>query len=230
MRKADRLFQVVNLVRAHQPITAQVIADRLEVSLRSVYRYIDDLSASGIPIYGEPGIGYSLHANFELPPLNLSREEMQAMCLAVSMLSRSTGHQLSAAAQSLRSKLEAVVPATSLQFVDKAVFSFAPSLNAIEREYWDQVHEAIVGRQALEMSYQSLQEQVSHREIVPLGLFYWGSKWTIGAWCCRRQAYRDFRLDRVKSMKTLPNWPDDVPQLSVELYMQVQSAQMNSAK
>ena len=104
MRKANRLFQVVNLIRVHQPITAARLAERLGVSVRTIYRYIDDLSLGDIPIYGEPGIGYSMHKDFELPPLTLSEDELEALTLSVSMLSRSTGYELSAAAKLLLSK------------------------------------------------------------------------------------------------------------------------------
>ncbi|MEE1920209.1 HTH domain-containing protein, partial [Pseudomonas asiatica] len=73
MRKADRLFQLVNLIRVHQPISAERLASRIGVSVRSIYRYIDDLSFSGIPIYGTAGVGYALDADFEMPPLRKLR-------------------------------------------------------------------------------------------------------------------------------------------------------------
>ena len=86
MRKADRLFQLVNLIRVHQPVTAAFLAERLEVSVRTVYRYIDDISASGIPVYGEAGRGYTLSEGFELPPLTLSDDELEALTLSVDMM------------------------------------------------------------------------------------------------------------------------------------------------
>lgn len=110
MRKAERLFQLVNLIRAHQPITAEQLAQRIGVSVRSIYRYIDDLSLSGIPLYGEPGRGYALQADFELAPLTLSQDEIAALMLGVEMLSKSTGVALAAAARSLLSKIGAVLP------------------------------------------------------------------------------------------------------------------------
>jgi len=74
MRKADRLFQLTNLIRARQPVTAHQLAEELGVSVRSIYRYIDDLSVSGIPVYGIAGEGYRLYEGFELPPLNLTEK------------------------------------------------------------------------------------------------------------------------------------------------------------
>ena len=86
MRKAERLFQLVNLIRAQQPITAEQLAQRIGVSVRTIYRYIDDLSLSGIALYGEPGRGYSLQDGFELPPLTLSQDEIAALLLGVELL------------------------------------------------------------------------------------------------------------------------------------------------
>ena len=94
MRKANRLFQIVNLVRSYQPITAGRLAQELNVSVRTVYRYIDDLSASNIPLYGETGVGYRLHKGFELPPLTLTADEYDALMLGIEMLSVSTGKRI----------------------------------------------------------------------------------------------------------------------------------------
>lgn len=94
MRKADRLFQVVNLIRTHQPITAQQLAERIGVSVRTIYRYIVDISITGIPVYGESGIGYLMDEDFELPPLTLNQDELAALMLGVEMLSRATGSTL----------------------------------------------------------------------------------------------------------------------------------------
>ena len=110
MRKADRLFQLTNIVRARQPITAEELAQELEVSVRTVYRYIDDLSASGIPIFGMAGLGYQLHKQFELPPLNLTDNELDVLLLGVKMVSSWTSDELSESARSLENKIEAVLP------------------------------------------------------------------------------------------------------------------------
>ncbi len=107
MRKADRLFQLVNLIRIHQPISAERLASRIGVSVRSIYRYIDDLSFSGIPIYGTTGVGYALDADFEMPPLTLNRLELDALMLGMEMLSASADNDLSAAARMLLSKISA---------------------------------------------------------------------------------------------------------------------------
>ncbi|UTH73025.1 YafY family protein [Chromobacterium sp. IIBBL 290-4] len=198
MRKADRLFQLVNLIRAHQPVTAARLAERLEVSVRTVYRYIDDLSQSGIPVYGEAGVGYALDRDYALPPLNLTRDELEALTLSVAMLSRSTGHSLSMAARSLQAKLEAALPQEIKAMGASPIRSLAPPLTERQKADWDRLREAIQTRQALRMVYRSKSGEDSERDVLPLGLFDWGGVWTLGAWCALRKDYRNFRFDLIQ--------------------------------
>ncbi|QLC74612.1 YafY family transcriptional regulator [Pseudomonas sp. LPB0260] len=212
MRKAERLFQLVNFIRVHQPITAAALASRLSVSVRSIYRYIDDLSLSGIPIYGEPGLGYRLQEHFELPPLNLSSAELEALLLAVAMVDASTGKQFAQAARSLQSKIEAALPCGSHAIAAKA-HVIQLQQHGRPTQHWDRLWQAIEQDQAIELDYLSLPGQRSRRILHPLGLFYWGGKWTLGAWCCLRSAYRDFRLDRIEQLAAVssaPSRPDAV--------------------
>ncbi|MEO4048078.1 YafY family protein [Pseudomonas sp. CAU 1711] len=207
MRKADRLFQLVNLIRVHQPISAQRLAERLGVSVRSVYRYIDDLSLSGVPLYGEPGRGYALRPGFELPPLSLDEDELAALLLGTELLTRSTGPALAAAARSLLAKLGAALPAMP----DPASAPLRAPLLADTQtptRHWDALHDAIRHAQAVRLHYLDGQQRASERLLRPLGLFYWGGKWTVGGWCLLREDYRDFRLDRIQHLQRVP---DPVP-------------------
>ncbi len=202
MRKAERLFQLTNLIRTKQPITAQRLAEELGVSTRSIYRYIDDLSISGIPIYGTTGRGYELDKKFELPPLNLTEKEFDALKLGVAMVTSWTGDELSRAAKSLSDKIETSLPDTNRKAFSSVVF--APNIQTFGlhkkslRQSWESIHAAIKNSNQIELEYISLQEKPSSRVIYPLGLFYWGAKWTLGAWCTQRQDYRNFRLDRIR--------------------------------
>jgi predicted DNA-binding transcriptional regulator YafY len=203
MGKAERLFQVVNLVRAHQPITAERLAQRIGVSVRTIYRYIDDLSLSGVALYGEPGRGYSLQEGFELPPLTLSQDEIAALMLGVEMLASSSGSGLAAAARSLLSKIGAVLPAHSIDPASAPVRALSTQLQGQQLRHWDALHQAILQQRAVSLSYLSLDQQQTQRLIYPLGLFYWGGKWTLGSWCTLRGGYRDFRLDCIQMLTLL---------------------------
>ncbi|NMP26571.1 YafY family transcriptional regulator [Rahnella sp. SAP-1] len=205
MRKADRLFQVVNLIRVHQPITAKNLAMRLGVSIRTIYRYIDDLSLGGIPIYGEPGVGYAMHKNFELPPLALNHNELEVLALSLDMLSTSVGGKVQVAAQALLAKIEAASPLSSRTTSEKKIFSMTATPQAEQTASWEVINAAIQLNAAVCITYLSLKGKTSIRKIFPLGLFYWGGKWTVGAWCCIRETYRDFRVDRILDIQAIPN-------------------------
>jgi predicted DNA-binding transcriptional regulator YafY len=218
MRKADRLFQLVNLIRTYQPITAQQLAERIGVSVRTIYRYIDDISISGIPVYGEPGIGYFMDKDFELPPLSLNKEELTALMLGVEMLSRATGNDLAQAAKTMKSKIEAVLPPQSLGATHKPVQALGNILNDQTLKHWNDLYRAIQEQKAIRIVYLSLSEQLSSRIVFPLGLFYWGEKWTVGTWCVLRSSYRDFRVDRIQNLDKADYIESPGQQISLKAY------------
>lgn len=225
MGKAERLFQVVNLVRAHQPITAEQLAQRIAVSVRTIYRYIDDLSLSGVALYGEPGRGYSLQEGFELPPLTLSQDEIAALMLGVEMLASSSGSELAAAARSLLSKIGAVLPAHSIDPASAPVRALSHPLHGQQLRHWDALHQAILQQRAVSLSYLSLDQQQTQRLIYPLGLFYWGGKWTLGSWCTLRGGYRDFRLDCIQMLTLLEAAEPLSAEVTLGAYMRYQAQQ-----
>ncbi|TGW16193.1 YafY family transcriptional regulator [Stenotrophomonas maltophilia] len=217
MRKADRLFQLVNLIRVRQPVTAAVLAAELGLSVRSIYRYVDDLSVAGIPVYGEAGIRYRLDPAFELPPLSLDAAEAEALQLAVDMLACSGGGHLQPAARSLLHKLQAAMP------LRIAPMRIARALRAVPVSLpcWQPLHAAIADHRSVQLRYRSLQGDISQRSVFPLGLFHWGQHWTLGSWCALRQDYRDFRLDQIEALEDAADMR--VPaQVTLEAYLQHQ--------
>ncbi|MBW3731234.1 YafY family transcriptional regulator [Aeromonas dhakensis] len=201
VRKSDRLFQLTNLLRAHQPLTARELATRLCVSERTIYRYMDDLSLAGIPVYGEAGLGYRLSEGFEMAPLQLSAAELEALITGVNLVAVLTGKGMADPARALLAKIEAALPAQGIQ-VDCDPVVRVPDYRTAHPVYarWDQLHEAITAGRWLEIGYQDAKACKTGRHIYPLGLFYWGGCWTLGAWCALRQAYRDFRVDRIDTL------------------------------
>ena len=226
MRKSDRLFQLTNILRRHQPITAKQLAERLTVSERTIYRYVDDLSLAGIPIYGEPGVGYRLSEGFELPPLQLSSGELEALIVGVSLTASLTGEKFAASAHSLLSKIEAALPNKSQMIAheDKVVRVLAKHRQSEAYLVWGKVHAAIASECWLRITYKSLSEAVTDRTVFPLGLFYWGGKWTLGCWCELRGDYRDLRVDRITKLELSEQagvLPEDV---SLSAYIACRSA------
>lgn len=203
VRKSDRLFQLTNILRRHQPLTAKQLAEKLMVSERTIYRYVDDLSISGIPVYGEPGVGYRLSEGFELPPLQLSPDELEALITGVSFIASLTGKNFTASARSLLSKIESALPNESRMIAseeNRVVRVPASHRESEAYPLWGKIHSAIEARRWLEISYHSLSEVMTTRTVFPLGLFYWGGKWTLGCWCKLRGNYRDLRIDRITQL------------------------------
>ncbi len=204
MHKSDRLFQLTNILRLRQPVTARDLADELHVSVRTIYRYIDDLSASGVPVFGEPGVGYRLDKNFSLPPLNLSTDELDALLIGMKMVCGWTGTELPQAARSLLQKIEAVLPeyrrSTDPGLFQVPVMYFESEFREKHARCWDRLRHAIRQRRITSIDYRDAQQEFTQRWIYPLGLFYWGGKWTLGAWCTLRGDYRNFRTDRIEAI------------------------------
>lgn len=196
-RRADRLFQIVQILRGRRLTTAALLAERLGVSARTVYRDIRDLSLSGVPIEGEAGSGYRLLSGFDLPPLMLTNRESEALNVAIRLLKTWGGESLSKELESAQEKVLAILPEESRRKAELTRI-YAPdiALQPHSRSGFDVIHQAISSQQVLALHYRDEAGQLSWREVQPLGLFFWGEHWLLAAWCERRNDYRCFRLDR----------------------------------
>lgn len=201
MRRADRLFQIVQFLRTRRITTAAWLAERLEVSERTIYRDIKDLMTSGVDIEGEAGVGYVVRRGFDLPPLMFNSEELTALVLGARMVKRSADHALATAAESVLSKVETVLPDEIKSSLDQTKL-FVPfmQIEANAASFMATVRLAADNRLKIKLVYGRADGQVSERVIWPLGLFFWGTVWTIGAWCELRQSFRIFRLDRIHQL------------------------------
>lgn len=215
MRRADRLFQLVQLLRRRRAVTAAELARSLEVSERTVYRDVQDLSLSGVPIEGEAGVGYRLKPGFDLPPLMFTAEELQALRLGAQIVQGWADHALANAASTALQRIETVLP-ERLREESNRQFLFAPSfLAAPETKTWmGALRTAMQDRHKVQITYQKEEDLPSTRIVEPLGLYFWGKTWTLGAWCELRQGFRTFRLDRITTLTILPGTtytrtPDD---------------------
>jgi predicted DNA-binding transcriptional regulator YafY len=208
MRRADRLFRLVQLLRGGRLMTARTLGERLEVSERTVYRDVRDLLLSGVPIEGEAGVGYVLRAGFDLPPLMFDRAELEAVVLGTRMARAWGGARLAAAAEEALRKIEAVLPAALRERVDRTRL-YAPGLRVTDaqRADLDRLHAAIDAGERIGFAYTAEGGAETERVVRPLGLFFWGGVWTLGAWCELRQDFRAFRVDRMASLAAGQKFP-----------------------
>ncbi len=212
MRRTDRLFDIVGILRDGKLHRAQDIADRLEVSVRTIYRDMDTLVASGVPVQGERGVGYMVTQAITLPPLTLTSEELEALNLGMAIVGEAADPDLKAAALSLADKIDAVLPTQTIAEADAWKFAVYPFANAARGfAHMPTLRAAIKARQKLDLTYTSKDGTVTRRTVRPLHMEYWGRIWTLTAWCELRDAHRVFRVDLIESAQALPQLFADEP-------------------
>jgi predicted DNA-binding transcriptional regulator YafY len=206
MRRADRLFRIVQFLRAGRMQTARELARKLEVSHRTIYRDVQDLQLSGVPILGEAGVGYTLRRDYDLPPLMFDAREITALVLGSRMVIAWGDAELAEAANDALHKIEAVLTPALRDRID-AVRLYAPALNPrraddiVTRENLEQLRNAIEAIRVIEVVYRDEKGQESERRLRPMALLFWGNVWTLVAWCELRSDFRSFRADRFRSIQ-----------------------------
>ena len=192
MQRTDRLFEIIQLLRSEKnSITAEQIARRLEVSTRTIYRDIQTLQSMRTPIEGEAGVGYLLRPGYDLPPLNFTTDEIEAIVVGLSLVARTGDKGLKKSADSVISKIDRVrAKLDSLHVSDwgaKAPESVDPEILRI----------AIRNEQGLSLMYRDQNTDETTRYIKPIGLIYYIESIVLIAWCELRQNFRHFRVDRM---------------------------------
>jgi predicted DNA-binding transcriptional regulator YafY len=200
MRRADRLFQIVQHLRGGRLVTAKMLGEHLEVSERTIYRDISDLQSTGVPIDGEAGVGYIMREGFDLPPLMFTKDEIVALVAGARMVRAMGGASMARSAIEALIKIESVLP-PSLQTQLKSVEIHVPdyAMNTRDRQMIDLCQSAVEARRVLELSYADVESRETRRSVRPLGLWYWGKVWTLVGWCELRTDFRVFRIDRIVS-------------------------------
>jgi predicted DNA-binding transcriptional regulator YafY len=200
MRRADRLMQLVQILRDGRLHRAQDLAAAVGVSLRSIYRDMDTLAASGVPISGERGVGYHVTAAITLPPLNLTLTEVEALHLGLSAVGEAEDSDLAQAARQLLAKLDAVMPENpaSAPVHGFAIYPFADAARGFQ--HLPRLRQAVRTRQKLELTLQD-----EDRTVRPLQLDYWGRLWTCVVWCEKRRDFDVIRVDQITALRVLPS-------------------------
>lgn len=197
MRRTDRLFELVQVLRDGRLHRATDLAQAVGgVSVRTIWRDMATLMASGMPIEGERGVGYILRAPTTLPPLMLAAAEMEALRTGLRLVASGEDAVLSRAARSLASKIGAVAPAP-VEPAGDDLFAFTGHAATRAAPHLPVLRGAIAGRERLTIAYVEMNGTESHRDIRPLALDLDSRVWTLAAWCEARRDFRNFRLDRI---------------------------------
>jgi len=221
MRRADRLFQLVQyLRRRRRPVPARVVAEDFGICTRTVYRDLRDLMDSGVPIRGEPGIGYQLDRAYYLPPVTFSLDELEAISLGISMVKSWTDDEFGERADEALKRIRDVLPAELAERSSELALISMPS--GSQRPWtvsFSELRRAILEKRKLRIGYRDLKGQRTRRTIRPLSLVFFGPVWLLVSWCERRQDFRNFRLDRISSARTLEAFVDE-PDKSLACYIE----------
>ncbi|MDJ0615131.1 MAG: YafY family protein [Rhizobiaceae bacterium] len=216
MSRSARFFDIIQLLRqAETPLVARDLAEKLEVNVRTIYRDIASLQASGVPINGEAGIGYVMQSGYDLPPLMFTRDELEAISVGLSLLGRSGDRGLMEAAGGVAAKISDVS-------ADQNTLR-----NALHVSTWNQIptsarlperlREIIHNAQELEILYRDLKGKKTKRVIKPIALFYYIDAILVVAWCTLREGFRHFRIDRIENWEpTGKSFSSEAQQLRIE--------------
>lgn len=220
MRRADRLFQLVQILRLRRVVTAARLAERLEVSERTIYRDIRDLVRSGVPVRGEAGVGYVLPRDFDLPPLMFTEDEIEALVLGARIVRSWGDAPLGRAAQDVLDKVEVALPARLRDRVAQSVlyavnFDASPAVT----DALAALRPAIDRRRKVRLAYVADSGAPSERVVRPVCLSFMAPVWMLSAWCELRVDFRNFRLDRIADFEVLDERFTDEPGKTVQDFL-----------
>lgn len=220
MRRADRLFQIIERLRGRAAVTAHQLADQLEVSERTIYRDIQDLVTSGVPIEGAAGVGYALRRGFDLPPIMFDAPELEALVVSARLARALGGADLGEAAERALRKIEAVLPEARRRELDQPrLYAPAEAVNPRSTAQLDLVRRAIAARRYLSLDYTREDGERSKRDIRPLAIVYWPPNWLMAAWCELRNDFRTFRTDRIQGAELSTRTFRDEPGKTFDDYL-----------
>lgn len=225
MRRADRLIKIVHyLRRMRHAVTAARIAEDFDICQRTVYRDIQDLMNSGVPIYGEAGVGYVIDKKYHLPPVMFDFDELEAIALGINMVCTWTDEKFSVKAKSALEKIQAVLSETLLHDMQQLTTYSEESRGKVPWTVsFSDIRECIRQRRKISFNYTDLQEKGSRRIIRPLSLVFFGPVWLVLGWCETRRDFRNFRLDRMRKLELLDQTFKDEKDKSLAAYLAGQS-------
>lgn len=202
MTRTERLLELLQILRAQRyPITASALSERLEISVRSLYRDIKTLQQQGVCIEGGAGIGYIVKSDFHLPPLNLSHEEINAIILGLNWVSHNTDHDFKKNARNALAKIHAVIPGELKNLIESQSYLTGPTEK--NEVFFEDLRDAIKKRKRIKIKYCDKSNVNSSRVIWPIALVYMESCWLLVAWCEMRKDFRHFRTDKIQGIVPL---------------------------
>ena len=226
MNRIDRLTAILIQLQSRTLITAHEIADRFEISLRTVYRDIRALEEAGIPVGAEAGKGYFLVDGYHLPPVMFTQEEASALLLSSKLAEHFTDDSIKEQQQTALDKIRAILRRSDKQHMEhlqekiKVLNTYCKQTPETNNRNLIQIQKALVEKKVLDIEYHSGSKYEStKRAVEPIGLCYYAAQWHLIAWCRLRSDYRDFRVDKIRQLTLNETSFEKQKQLSLEQYL-----------
>lgn len=204
MNRIDRLFGILTMLQSKKFVPAEKIAVKFNISVRTVYRDVKALCEQGIPVSFEAGRGYFIVQGYFLPPVSFSSEEANAMLLMESLVAgfadKSIGKHYSNALNKIKSVLRSGEK-ERLENLDHQIRFQIPECFHKNYEYLAGLQNAIASRQVINIEYQNKNNEVSKREVEPIGLIFYAFNWHLVGWCHMRNDYRDFKVSNILRLR-----------------------------
>ncbi len=203
MNRIDRLHAILTHLQSKRKVTAQEMADRFNISLRTVYRDVKALDESGVPVIGEAGSGYTIMEGYRLPPVMFTQEEASALLVGAKLAEQFTDGSVKRHFDAAVFKIKAVLRSTDKEYVDsltehiEILTRYSPDSDS-PQQYLSLLQQAVVHKKVVRITYRSnMKEETTNRKVEAIGLLHYASAWHLIGWCHLRNDYRDFRLSRM---------------------------------
>lgn len=224
MNRIDRLHAILTHLQSKKRVTAQEVADRFNISLRTVYRDVKALEESGVPVIGEAGSGYTIMEGYRLPPVMFTQEEASALLLGAKLAEYLSDESIKKHFNAALFKIKAVLRTSDKEHMDQlndniVVLSRLPADDSAGR-YLVDLQKALGDKKVIQIRYQSGEDAVTERTLEPIGLCHYGQAWHLIGWCHLRNGYRDFRVSRIQQLQILDKTFEPETHPSLQEYMQ----------
>jgi predicted DNA-binding transcriptional regulator YafY len=205
MNRIDRLFGILTLLQSKKYVTAEAIAEKFSISVRTVYRDIKALVEQGIPVSFEQHRGYFIVQGYFVPPVSFTSEEANALLLMESLVQGFADRSIHRHYSSALNKIRAVLRSSQkegLELLDNNIKLQLPACFVNDTDYLSLLQSAISGKTIVDLEYKNNKSEVSKRRVEPIGLVFYAFSWHLIGWCHLRQDYRDFKLVRILKVKS----------------------------
>lgn len=221
MNRVDRLFGIVTLLQSRKYVSAERISEKFEISIRTVYRDIKAIGEAGIPVSFEPNKGYFIVPGYFTPPVSFTLEEANSLLLSQSLIGGFGDRSVQSTFDSALTKIKAVlkqVDKEKLAILDQRIKFQLPERLNFEFEYLSKIQHAIIEQTQIKITYQSLKDERLERVIEPIGLVFYAFSWHLIGYCQLRKDYRDFKVERIKELKSTSLPFETTPHISLSEY------------